>query len=107
MLVRAEFYPGSSKVKATDPTSSASSSSHQRLTLYAPKEALLNRDGNKAQVWIAANKRAQRRDLTLGSEERDGHLQVLEGLHSGDQLILPPHDELKNGSRVSVSPNNK
>ena len=96
MLVRAEFYPGGTS------THSSSSPSHrnQRLSIYAPTAALLNQSGTTAQAWVIEDHRAQRRDLKVGTEERDNHLHVLDGLRPGDQLILPPHNKLKEGSRV-------
>jgi hypothetical protein len=98
MLVRAEFYPGET---STHPRSSPSPSHrNQRFSIYAPKAALLNQSGTTAQAWVIEDHRAQRRDLKLGTEERGNHLHVLDGLRPGDQLILPPHDKLKEGSRV-------
>jgi HlyD family secretion protein len=98
MLVRAEFYPGGTSTHSH--SSHSPSHRNQRLSIYAPKAALLNQSGTTAQAWVIEDHRAQRRDLKIGTEERDNHLHVLDGLRPGDQLILPPHDKLKEGSRV-------
>jgi len=57
-----------------------------------------------ARVWVKEGDRATLRSLSLGDEVRDGHRLVLDGLRPGDQLILPPHDELEPGQRIEVLP---
>jgi multidrug efflux pump subunit AcrA (membrane-fusion protein) len=98
MLVRAEFYNSSSSSTPTSETRTPHSNS--RLSLYAPKTALFNISGASASAWILADNRAELRKLSLGVEERDGHIHVHSGLHSGDLLILPPHEKLTEGKRV-------
>ena len=56
-----------------------------------------------ARVWVVENDRALLRTLQLGREEREQHVQVLDGLQPGDRVILPPFDELKNGQRVTAA----
>lgn len=102
MLVRAEFYNSST---TTDPSSATPApNSSKRLALYAPKAALFDHSGSTAKAWLAINGHAELRDLTVGTEERDDHLLVLTGLHSGDLLILPPHQKLQPGKRVKITP---
>ena len=74
----------------------------KRLTLFAPTEAIFDRNQNSARAWVVEDNRAQLRTLTLGSREREQHLHVLEGLQPGDRVILPPFDEIKDGERVKV-----
>ncbi|NIP97961.1 MAG: hypothetical protein GWO24_32850, partial [Akkermansiaceae bacterium] len=73
-----------------------------RLSLYAPVEALINLTNSSAQAWIADGHQARRRDLKVGTEDRDGHLLIHEGLRPGDQVILPPHEKLKPGKRIRI-----
>ncbi|MDB4623861.1 efflux RND transporter periplasmic adaptor subunit [Akkermansiaceae bacterium] len=96
MLMRAKFFaPGRSQ----KPGESASSSSG-RLALYVPEEALIS----ESQVWtISSDSRAEKRTIKLGKATRDGHRLVLEGLLSGESVILPPHDQLEEGSAVKVT----
>ena len=51
----------------------------------------------------AKDHRASLRDVTVGTEERDDHLLVHDGLRPGDTLILPPHDPLKPGKRLRIT----
>ena len=104
MLMRAKFYAGGQS--SANPSSgeiSGASGSNSRMSLYAPSKALLNTTESTAQAWVASDGHAERRDLTLGSAMRDDHLHVLTGLRSGEQLILPPHDQLKEGTRIKTS----
>lgn len=100
MLVRAAFYPGG--VSSNPQSSNPDSAGAPRLSIYAPKEALLNLSNSAAQAWVVEENRAQLRDLRVGTEERDNHLHVLEGLRPGDKVILPPHDKLKVNKRVVI-----
>ncbi len=105
MLVRAEFFPAAA---ATDPGASPTAPrgppTGGRLATYAPKDALFDLSGATARAWIVDGKRAQLRDLKVGSQERDHHRLILEGLRPGDRVILPPHDKLKPGKRIKVTP---
>ncbi|MDE0826983.1 MAG: efflux RND transporter periplasmic adaptor subunit [Akkermansiaceae bacterium] len=98
MLVRAEFYNAGS---SSTPNSAISTpQSNSRLSLYALKTALFDISGATASAWVLADNSAQLRKLSLGVEERDDHIHVHSGLHSGDLLILPPHNKLTEGKRV-------
>ena len=101
MLVRARFYsahrPGRDPVSEKGETRRPSG----RLSLYVPEEALVN--GNR--VWVVSVKNtAERRTLTLGSQRKDSHRLVLEGLRSGESVILPPHSDLREGARLLPTP---
>lgn len=103
MLVRAEFYPATASAPTTaDPSRRERRSGSNRLSLYAPTPALFERSGQSAKAWVLIDGRAEPRTLTTGTEKRDDHLLILEGLRSGDRLILPPHHKLKPGTRVQT-----
>ena len=96
MLVRGKFF-GLAQGKSASANTAESTSG--RLSIFMPEEALA--DGDKAWV-ITSGETAERRSLQLGREKRDGHIKVLEGLRSGERVILPPHQNLKEGLRVRV-----
>ena len=110
MLVRAKFYPApktepSGSQTQTSGTRNPASASSKYL-LFAPEAALINPAGETAQAWVVTpGSTAELRSLTLGPARKDGHLQVLTGLRSGEHLILPPHDQLKPDIRVKPIPN--
>ena len=98
MLVRAAFHPGSGS------TSGAASSTNtgQNLAIFVPVDSLIGQSGESARVWTIENDRSRLRTLALGTDHRDGHIQVFKGLRPGDQVILPPFDDLKENKRIRV-----
>lgn len=100
MLVRAKFFsPGNAQ--SSGGTLAASLG---RLALYVPEKALVS----ETQVWVITPKStAEKRSIKLGSDTKEGHRLVLEGLRSGESVILPPHDNLDEGSRVEVTNTNQ
>jgi HlyD family secretion protein len=96
MLVRAKFFaPGNAQSSGETPAASSS-----RLALYVPEEALVS----DTQVWVVTpDLNAERRSIKLGRDTKDGHRLVLEGLRSGESVILPPHAKLEEGSRVEIT----
>lgn len=94
MLLRAKFYNQGSTTQAGISPSNNSS----RLSLYVPEAAIVE----NSSVWVVSpNDRAELRSIKLSSEKRDGYIKVTEGLRSGELVILPPHSELKEGSRIT------
>lgn len=96
MLVRAKFFAleRPSKEGASAPTSS------ERLSIFVPENALIN----ETLVWVVTpDSKAEKRTIKLGKTTRDGHRLVLDGLLSGESVILPPHDQLEDGSRIKIS----
>ncbi|QQL45599.1 efflux RND transporter periplasmic adaptor subunit [Sulfuriroseicoccus oceanibius] len=90
-LVRGKFFTGGTASAPLDNNTST------RLALYVPEQALVN----ESSVWVVSPERtAELRPLTLGNDTRDGHRRVIKGIRSGEQIILPPHDDLEPGSRV-------
>lgn len=99
MLVRAKFFSVASKGKVVG----EGAGSGDRLALYLPAEAL--RDGGT--VWVVTpGATAERRQVRVGDEVRDGHRLVKEGLRSGETVILSPPDQLEEGMRVEANPTN-
>ena len=99
MLVRAKFF-GSDDAAGSASNPSANS---QRLSIYVPESAVASSN----LVWVVSpDNRAISRTVKLGTEVRDGHRLVISGLKSGEQVILPPHDQLDDGARVNPQPEN-
>ena len=94
MLVRAKFF---AVTRAKDSEQGGTPSSSGRLALYVPEQALVS----DTQVWVVSpESKAELRTIKLGKDARDGHRLVLDGLRSGESVILKPHDQLKEGARV-------
>jgi multidrug efflux pump subunit AcrA (membrane-fusion protein) len=69
--------------------------------LYLPESALLG-SGDDGKVWAldASGTKVEQRNLRLGQDRRDGHIEVLEGLRPGDWIVNDPPPDLKDGERV-------
>lgn len=108
MLVRVRFVgDGSAQLASRDDASWPDEIDRGSLRVYAPEAVLLNRDGDRAQVWIIEQGRLGRsrvaaiREVTLGSRDGD-FIQIRHGLQAGDRLIAKPPPDLKAGSRVQL-----
>lgn len=100
MLVRGKFFSVGNNSASTTTSSSSSSG---RLALYVPESALVD----DTTVWVVdTDNTAKIRTITLGKDTRENHRRVLDGLRSGEHVILPPFNDLEEGSRVSTSTQN-
>ena len=72
------------------------------LRVLVPQSALVERSGQSASVWVVASsgKRAERRELGLTGEEREGFAFVRSGLRPGDRVIIGSSGNLKDGKRI-------
>jgi membrane fusion protein (multidrug efflux system) len=66
-----------------------------------PEEAVLQRADGPVAFRLVAADRVERCTLELGAF-RDGKVEVRSGLEVGDRLVVRGHNDLVNGSRVSV-----
>ena len=101
MLVRAAFHPG----QAAPSEDTNTGSGGQNLALFVPVEALFEESKKSAQVWVVEKDRVRQRSLTLGKDQREGHIRVIDGLRPGDQVVLPPFNSLEENQRVKLTPN--
>ena len=103
MLCRVKFLQPSSAIAS--PTARPTASSTERA-LFAPLTGMIERSGNRASAWVvsADGKRANRKNVTLGDREIDGHIAIESGLFAGEQIILPPHQGLSEGRRIRLTP---
>lgn len=100
MLVRAKFFALSNQPDGENANGSAAQTSSGRLSIYVPEKALVS----DSKVWVVSpNHTAESRTVTLGTETRDGHRLVIDGLRSGESVILPPHADLEDGTRITTS----
>jgi HlyD family secretion protein len=70
----------------------------ERTTLVVPYEAILDKDGGK-QVFVVRENRAVLRHIKTGLAG-DLYIEVLEGLHEGDKIILSPGENITDGVQV-------
>jgi RND family efflux transporter MFP subunit len=97
MLVRGKFFQASTAGATTNPKTQGSSS---KLAIYAPKESIIN----GSQAWVVGSgNRAELREITLGSSTREDHQQVTSGIRSGELVVLPPHQGLEAGAKLSFT----
>ncbi len=107
MLCRAEFLASTSlSSDLGGRVSDEGSSGGDRIALYVPETALFERSGDKAIVWAVSSlgDRVERRSLTLGSESRDGYVNVHSGIRPGDQVVISPSADLVDGERINLQP---
>ena len=95
MLVRSKFFNATPSNK-----SNSEAANSGRLALYVPEAALVD----EQTVWVVSSQqKADLRKIKLSAESKDNHRQVLEGLRSGEQVILPPHQDLQPGARLQTT----
>ena len=77
--------------------------------VMVPRNALAVGDGDSAVAWVVADDgdRAERRQVVMGRLRREGYVSVRSGILAGENLILPPFDELTPGRRIRVRTPNK
>ncbi len=78
-------------------------------TLFAPRALLLDVSGDRAAAWIVdeGGGTAERRQLVLGRNQKDGWIEVRGGLRSGDRVIDPRGLTLSEGRRIRVVGNSE
>jgi multidrug efflux pump subunit AcrA (membrane-fusion protein) len=74
-----------------------------RDTLLMPSSALVQK-GQLRGVYVAAGGRAHLRWLRLGKVYGQ-NIEVFSGLDEGDQIIVSPPADLREGRQVEVRPN--
>lgn len=66
-----------------------------------PAQALLVTPKGDHVVFIVENKKAFQRKVKIGIEEK-GRLQILSGVHSGEQVIVSGQEKLKDGASIRL-----
>ena len=103
MLMRAKFYStsNSSNNNNNQPQSNKpQQTTNNRLSIYVPQQALIN----DTTVWVVTpDLKAEKRTIQLGTQIKEDHQLVTQGLRSGESVILPPHHDLKNGTKLNIN----
>lgn len=108
MLCRAEFFarnkPDGGAAAHSAAASQPSPSRGERVEIYVPEAALMDSSGEAARVWKLNpdGSRVLQSKVTLTSTVREGYRQVSSGLQPGDQVVLNPPPDLREGERVRV-----
>lgn len=103
MLCRAEFLaPFASGESGGGGDDVAVSTGGAHVRIFVPVAALTGASGDAARVWRldGSGERVQSQEVSLGTERREDHRLVLEGLRPGDRVVVHPPDHLKPGERV-------
>ncbi len=69
--------------------------------VFAP-ENLLQKDGDRTTVWIAARGLAEQRTVEPGASKQGGWVSITSGLQPGEQLIASDVASLHDGARIRV-----
>ena len=72
--------------------------SEDKTMLLAPKKAVITQ-GGAAYVWTLRNGVAERVAIKRGRELEDG-VEIRQGLNDGDEVIVEPPQNLKEGEKV-------
>ena len=71
----------------------------QRNALSVPREAVA-RSGDSASVWVVADDRVERRQVTTGLESQD-RVEIVAGLDAGERVVRRGHEGLYSGARIA------
>jgi hypothetical protein len=103
MLVRAKFFATGNEIVADSSSPATSKQEPGRLTIFIPEDAIFNEQF----VWVVSTEnKAELRTLTLGTEIKTDHRQVLDGVKSGEQVVLPPFNDIEDGTRIRIKTSN-
>ncbi len=105
MLCRAEFLPPANTEGQGESSDEAPRTASQ-LRLFVPATSILGRSAQSAGVWTVspADQTLQRREVRLGPEEREGFVEIVEGLKPGQRVILNPPNDLAEGEPIRPIP---
>ncbi len=99
MLVRAKFFATGVTTDALNTTQSNNTQDPGRLSIFIPQIAVFD----DAFVWVVSpENKAERRKISIGLEAKPEHFQILDGVKSGEQVILPPFDKINEGSHLRI-----
>ena len=97
-------------VEATLDNSTHALKHHQSATLHLelnqnamalPRQALLNRQSQSADVFVLVGDTVEKRTVQYGRSETD-YVPVFSGISSGDKVLIAGHNRLQDGTEVLV-----
>ena len=97
-------------VEATLDNSAHSLKHHQSATLHielkqtaisVPRQALLNRQSESANVFVLVGGQVERREVQYGRSETDS-VPVFSGVSAGEKILVAGHNRLQEGTEVLV-----
>ena len=71
----------------------------ERTSVFVPRVALLDREGDRAAAYVVDGDRAEKRAVRLGPVHRDGFL-VAEGLRAGEVVVVAGQGDIGPDGRV-------
>jgi multidrug efflux pump subunit AcrA (membrane-fusion protein) len=80
---------------------SAVASSDKRVVV-PPESVQAGTDGGSAYVYVIVGSKINRRNVVLGSRERDGQV-IVSGLAAGDRVAMSGFERLRDGVSVNAS----
>lgn len=80
----------------------ASATSTAGRVVVPPESVQTGAEGGAAYVYVIVGSKINRRDVVLGSRERDGQV-IVSGLSAGDRVVMSGFDKLRDGASVNAS----
>jgi membrane fusion protein (multidrug efflux system) len=78
----------------------AAAAAVSRPAVRVPSAAVF-KEGDTSYVWRVQNEQLERVAVRTGGE-RDGQIEVVSGINSGDAVVTSPLDGMKDGDRVKI-----
>lgn len=70
-------------------------------TLTVPSEAMMINAKGEHVAFVLQDKKVVQRKITIGIEDA-GRVQVIAGIHPGEQVVIAGNEKIKNGAKVHV-----
>ena len=71
--------------------------------IYVPRDALLGFGSRSRFVYVVSGEQAERRDVQTGTQ-RNGWVQITDGLKEGDRLIIEGQNMIEDGQTIKIIP---
>jgi len=88
------------KVSFLEDRKDAAAAAVSRPAVRVPSAAVF-KEGDTSYVWRVQNEQLERVAVRTGGE-RDGQIEVVSGINSGDAVVTSPLDGMKDGDRVKI-----
>lgn len=106
MLAKVRFFTGGGARGGGIAEKGAGEVTTDGLRMMVAGAALVQRSGSRAKAWVidqsAAAPVAVLKDVTLGGEDGEGNVEVVNGVRAGDRLVVDAPPGLSSGTRVRI-----